>query len=622
MQIFNGNYLFLILFLCLQVNGKNLTYLYKKNLDNINNTLDRSKDECENFFQHACGNYKANNINTPVFLQNIQDRFVFFETSLQNFSTIPGEALRDLYESCKQRTKFNVIQGQPKSQRIRMFEEIDFLQKYKNLTLRWPMLPYQWQQINWNFIEPLEFCLQLEAELAAHGLFSLFQINFAEGTIYMEPSKMEYCHKSVQEIGENIKKFMHPHRSMNVANNLAISLKIMCQNLLTIKLNQDEFQQLPDINEFLYAYFETFFMRLNISHNLVENARKIPIDPEGLQRVMLVLQKHSARDIFNFILWNAFENLLYADCYQLTEEFEILLWSEYWNWNVFNSHFERDVAMASFSFHHTRFQRLRRQSEKSSSVSWDTLLLGQTNIVKQQHNLERQIKKFAADYLNLPILETELTNLQLKATHFYGNLLKLRLWQKRKSFFQAPSQKDIQDLRHSSFFVEHFFNYCITLIHQPLFHYFSTQSFDLWHSTDLHYSMDEYFATSYCIRQQSSLEYNATDERTTNLFQYMNNEDVLKLYKFVRAFQETQADYEFWLAAEAFPFAENFVLAYYGLDTKRILFYAVAQLYCGRNDMEYSRLINRSFMNIKGFEEAFKCSETAIMNPAHKCAII
>ncbi|XP_036335599.1 uncharacterized protein LOC118745992 [Rhagoletis pomonella] len=243
---------------------------------------------------------------------------------------------------------------------------------------------------------------------------------------------------------------------------------------------------------------------------------------------------------------------------------------------------------------------------------WDRFLYAK--LQRSDFNLPRLLSTYAKTSLD----PSNLTHIYEADTFvegdFYGNLLAFRRRQLRNSFFTAFI--DTEDYNHPIYFLRHFLHFTILTLQRPLFHYFATLGFDLWHKPDLLYNSDGYYTALDCLERQSLLNFGDVP-----VFQLLDDTQVAEVFRFYRAFVETFRDYNFWLEGESFAFAEDHVLEHFHLTSKRILFYAVAQQYCGRNDAWYGLLINRSFMNMPQFEAAFECDAEAPMNPLVKCMI-
>ncbi|XP_053969794.1 uncharacterized protein LOC128871767 [Anastrepha ludens] len=613
--------------------GRLVSRLYRRQLTDMLNILDGDMDPCEDFFTHACGDYAkamrgelrsseeanvdsntASNTVSP-FLYNYEDRMNFFESRRTNFTTSSGQLLGALYASCKKRNR------SPLTQWHRMLREISLLAENVRLYLEWPLLRHEWEDL-----EAQHFYLDwmpLAADLAAHGVLNFLHIFFAEGTIFIAPvSTQDIRCESLYEWQVQLLPFRRK-RSKQALQVIASDLHTFCRELIgklpldpelhaenyTRNESQEDAFHLFSYNV-LGKYLQMLFERLQFSHREVTEARVILIEEARLRDIVALIRSTHPSVLFNFVLWQVYATLRYEDCFLLTEEFEELLLSEYWNWDVFNEHFTRKVALATYLYHTTRFQERRRAVLLGEQ--WDRFLY--VKLQRSDFNLPRLLASYAKTSLDPANLTVIYEADKLVEGDFYGNLLALRRLQLRNTFYTAFI--DPEDYNHPIYFLRHFLHFTILTMQRPLFHYFATLGFDLWHKPDLLYSSDGYYTALDCLEHQSLLNFD-----DTTMLQVLDESQVSETFRFYRAFIESLKDYEFWLEGESFAFAEQYALEYFGLTSKRILFYAVAQLHCGRNDVWYGLLINRSFMNMPQFEAAFECDAEVHMNPQVKCMI-
>ncbi|XP_023302857.2 uncharacterized protein LOC111684870 [Lucilia cuprina] len=620
-----------VVFLILNSNAKvlnvnasaqNFTYIYRNYLRNMINIVDHNEEACENFFQHACGNFEnfqkgiisenqseerqdiwESDQDIEPFLYNKQDYYSFFETHKKYFNTLPGILVRNLYNLCKK------SQNNPNEKRkmwLRMINDISFLKHDHDLLRKWPFLEYQWQKyrqqldLNWP---------ALAAEFSAHGMNTFFKIYFAEKAIYVTPNDDLQC-LDYNDFKQSLLPLLG-RRKDQIADIIGGELWLLCRQLkgeVAISGEIDDISNLL-LDETMSEFFQRLFPRLNFTELDIENARKIMISTDKLSEIMSLLRYTNPRIIYNFILWQSYQQIaIIEDCFPLAEEFDSLLQVEYWNWYAFNMHFRREVAMASYLFHTTRFQKHYRETIMSSSVE----RLFQHRSERKDLNIERSIKKYVKQYLNMEtyttIYKSEFFTNEKPA--FYSYLLELRRLKLRFEFLNP--YKDTDDLQ----FFQEFINFSILLVYRPRLHYFASYDREMWQNSKLLENSDGFYSAIDCLSHQTSL--NAED---FDIYQELSMDQINDIFNFYSVFIQSLADYKFWLESENFAIAEDFILEYFKLDSMRVMFYAVAQLFCGRNDATYSALINRSYMNMPEFQEAFQCKSINAMNPITKCMI-
>ncbi|XP_011183996.2 uncharacterized protein LOC105213125 [Zeugodacus cucurbitae] len=615
--------------------GPAVSRLYRQQLTHMLNILDEDADPCEDFFAHACGYYNEvlsdvqqlsadsadEPMTVPPYLYNHEDRMLFFERNKENFGTPPGQLLATLYSSCKKRETLNKLYGRgPLSQWRRMLREVPFLAENARLYKSWPLLRIEWDELLTQHAY-LDW-LKLAAELAAHGVTSFVRIFFAEGTIFIAPvrARQDVRCESLKSWQAQLLPFRYTGGEQ-AAQVIASELRAFCRVLIgelpfdpelyTDNGGRNGSYDDSAHNSFSYEkYFKYFHGSLRFSEQDVCTAHEIYTDEQRLENISALIRSTHPSVLFNFVLWQAYVKLSYEDCFLLTEEFEPLLLSEYWNWDVFNTNFSRKVALATYLYHTTRFQEQRRAVLLGEQ--WDRFLYAK--LQRSNFNLPRLLSTYAKTDLD-PANLTEIYAIdKFVEGNFYGNLVTLRRRQLRNTFFTAYI--DPEDYNHPIYFLRHFLHFTILTLQRPLFHYFATMGFDLWHKSDLLYNSDGYYTSMYCLERQSLLHY-----EDAPIFQLLGESQVADIFRFYRAFIESLRDYDFWLEGESFAFAEDFVLEHFQLTSKRIMFYAVAQLHCGRNDEWFSILINRSFMNMPQFATAFECEAESPMNPLVKCMI-
>ncbi|XP_065367806.1 uncharacterized protein Nepl9 [Calliphora vicina] len=609
------------------VNGsaQNFTFIYRDYLRNMVVIMDRNVEPCEDFFRHACGNFEhfqngeispdkeseepgdfsESDRDVVPFLYNKQDYYTFFETHKQNFGTIPGILVRNVYDLCKYSQKDE--KGKRKIWR-RMIHDIPFLRHDHDLLRKWPFLQYQWemygQQLDLSW--PI-----LAAEFSAHGLNTFFNVFFAENTIYVTPNDELYC-PDLNEFKMSILPLLRK-RNAQIADIIGGELWLLCRQLKGEVAISGELDNVTNllVDDTMSEYFQRLFIRLNFTELEIENARKILVYIDKLNETMALLHYTNPRIVYNFILWQGYQQIQNTDdCFSLTQEFDSLLQVEYWNWYAFDQHFSRNVAMALYLFHTTRFQKHYRQFV--TSTSWERLF--QHRSQRKDLNIERTIKNYTKQYLDIEkytsAFKSELFSNE-KPT-FYSHLLELRRLKLRSTFLNPHEDSDTEDLN----FFKEFINFSILLLYRPRLHYFASYAREMWLNSKVLENSDGFYAALDCLMHQTALNMEDSD-----LYDDLSMDQVKDIFNFYTAFIEALADYKFWLESENFAIAEDFILEYFKLDSLRVVFYAVAQQFCGRNDAAYSTLINRSYMNMPQFQTAFKCESIDEMNPITKCMI-
>ncbi|KAL9895186.1 neprilysin-like 9 [Glossina fuscipes fuscipes] len=606
--------------------SRNFTFIYRNYLQHMLDTIDNEVKPCENFFEHACGNFgkgtqTLNNFEDfeelsqlieyeeiPPFLYNRQDRFKFFVNNRHEFRTKTGIILNDLYDLCKTAENLN-----QRHLWYRLLNEIPFLASDRGGLMKWPFLRFQWLEFRSEL--NLDWIL-LAAEFAAHGFNSFLEVFFVENTVFVGPNENINC-PNLEEIANDLKPLLYRERHIQIAYIIANELRTFCRQLNgeisssmeidTIETDTELFKQ-----QILDKYFQRYFLSMNFSDINLENSRKVTIRLRRLNEIFLILQATDDRIIYNFILWHMMRQLHITDCFNLIENFEDLLIAEYWNWHIFEPQINRDVALAMYLFHTTRFQKYRRKILLSNQ--WDRFL--STKLERKDFNIERSIKYYARDYLNPDNISTIYESFGTRTFTFYSLLLRIKCLHMRSSFFKP--YMDAEDVNNSHYFLKEFLHFSILILYRPLIHYYATMAYDMWLQSSLLYQTDTFYIVYDCLQRQRALQLYA-NENDEKLYEIVFEEQVKDIYKFYASFIAILDDYRFWLEGENFSITEDFILEYFNLDSSRIMFYAVAQQYCNRNDHLFNRIINRSFMNMPEFHEAFNCSDDAAMNPQFKC---
>lgn len=595
--------------------GQFFSQLYKRSLKQMIELRNVSVEPCTDFFAHACGNSVQSDVDAvPPFLYNMQDRMEFFQAQHMQFETQPGKLLSQLYSECRERQSSRSHSTHWEN----LLQQLPFLARHEDVLVAWPFLRHQWQRrqlderLNW---------IHLSAQLAAHGLPTLLHIYFAEHTIYVAPMSELPC-PSLRGFQDSMSEQLEG-RHQQVGHIVAHEMRVLCRGMrgeLPLadsvthrrRHTRQEQQQQLEVDDNSMEYFQTFFAQLNFTEQELAEARKLPMDVDRIKQAWHVLRHTEPRIVYNYVLWQAQQKLRYEDCFELATEFERLLHTELWQWHVLAKHVTRDVALAMYQLHTTRFQQQRRA--QLSRRDWHGHLWPES-VERKELQVARLLNAHAQLYLNLSELTQSYSQLQFVPGAFYGNLLQLRHAQLRHSF--GSPYVDEEDVQQPAYFLRHFLHFVLLSLHRPMYHYYATQGLQLWRQSGLLQHTDGYYTALDCLERQTQQLYDA--DELASIYRPLGPHEVADLFHFYRSFQAAQRDYRFWLQGERFLFAEQFVLQYFGLDERRVLFYAVAQQLCHRHNEIFAAQLNRGYMNLHEFQAAFKCSANTPMNPPAKC---
>ncbi|KAH8276693.1 hypothetical protein KR018_005118 [Drosophila ironensis] len=603
--------------------GRMFSNVYKSNLRQVVKIKNDSLDPCIDFYAHACGNFNKVLENEdpdeslPPFLYNKQDRMSFFTAQVGNFVTVPGKLLNQIYSECRQRSENHVLRDRnPLQHWHQLLEEIPFLTARLPELLSWPFLHHQWQRRRLN--EKLNW-ISLSAQLAAHGLPTLLHIYFALDTIYVAPMEEFPC-PSLEDFQRSLMDVLEG-RHHHVSYVIAQEMKVLCRgireefSLVRSSMKDSKTTETPTvqkqliIDENILEYFEQFFAALNFTKQQLDIARKLSLNVDKITISWDFLRQTEPRIVYNYVLWQAKEHLRYPDCYLLSQEFERLLHAEYWQWYVFKPHLSREVALASYQLHTTRFQQRRKTA--LSRRDWYSQLLP-SSVERRELHVARILQAYAQSYLNITELNEYYGKLNLLENSFHKNLLLLRRAQLQHTF--ASVYIDEEDANQPAYFLRHFLHFVILSLHRPTYHYYATQGLEVWKQSRLLLDTDGQYTAWDCLEKQSV-------QQTAVIYRPLSWEEIKEIFHFHRCFQASLRDYKFWLQGERFAFAESFVLQYFGLNTQKILFYAVAQQMCNRQNEIFAAQLNRGYMNIPEFQEAFRCNTNKAMSPTTRCMI-
>lgn len=302
--------------------------LYRDNLETITNISDHSIDPCENFYRHACGNYKHFDWDnhTPPELYPLVDREEAFNFFRQNFTTNSAKKLNLMFESCKDNSK----------SKDKFIEELDFISFFRG----WPYRTDKWENQQIKVDIPL-----LLGKIASGGFYVFLKIFFSQSTIYLGPDDETPC--NYRQIMKQWRNILGKHYNFNQLETFTYEIFYLCKSLRAEakrvnNSNDDRFlsngrnlsDEFPNFE--ILKYLNIVVNSLNFTRNNLKDSTKIIFHPSKLRAILEFLSGLDQREVVNFILFKFYSDINLEDCYELMDEFQSILIAEYWNWTVFD----------------------------------------------------------------------------------------------------------------------------------------------------------------------------------------------------------------------------------------------------------------------------------------------
>lgn len=282
------------------------------------------------------------------------------------------------------------------------------------------------------------------------------------------------------------------------------------------------------------------------------------------------------------------------------------IYNSYINQIICISIFSRDTTMVNFLYQIHRFEKHRKGV--LSQLHWE--MFSPRKLLQKDLNIQRLIHSHANNFYS----DEDYAGVKVSWNKFYRNLFDMRRRSLRNSFFKE--QIDDEDVNHGNYFLRLFINYTLMIQQRPMFHFYANQAYQMWYSSGVIYGPDSQYNAVECLKKQEQVN----SEEWLSPEATATEEALNEVYKHNKAFKEAFRDYHFWLNWQMFNFVEDVMLKkFIFLNSKTIMFYSFTLNYCGAASEE--SVINRSFMNLDIFVDAFNCWEDTPMNQLNICGI-